>query len=182
MPHGREAACTGTSSCEAVGGQTLPEGVLGHRCANPTRRGPRSSTALRLARPRRYGRIRGQRWFSLGVLLTHPSGRFPWPVLFLAAGVCVAAASTAAQSRSVRSGVYTEGQAREGAALYVEHCAQCHGPDLAGVEQAPALAGGLFAEKWKGATLNQLFDRVESMPPAKPNPERTANAATSPIC
>ena len=80
-----------------------------------------------------------------------------------------AAVAGTAQPTPVPGGVYTDTQARQGGVLYAAHCAQCHGQDLAGVEQAPALAGAAFREKWKGATLDRLFDRVVSMPPAQPN-------------
>ena len=86
----------------------------------------------------------------------------------MSVGAGAAVASTA-QPTPVPGGVYTDTQARQGNLLYATHCAQCHGQDLAGVEQAPALAGAAFREKWKGAPLDRLFDRVVSMPPAQPN-------------
>ena len=69
---------------------------------------------------------------------------------------------------SVWDGVYTEAQAKKGEAVYFAHCVDCHGPDFAGREQAPAVAGLGFMEKWNRATVRQLFDRVELMPPTKP--------------
>jgi len=86
-----------------------------------------------------------------------------------AALLCTAGATPAGQIRSAEAGVFTEAQAASGQSLYGEHCAQCHGTNLAGVEQAPALAGAVFADKWKGAPLSTLFARVVSMPPARPN-------------
>ena len=47
-----------------------------------------------------------------------------------------------AESRSVWDGVYTEEQARRGAALYGQECASCHGATLTGGESAPPLVGG----------------------------------------
>ena len=102
--------------------------------------------------------------------MTRSPRRLLWSIPILALAVCGAAAiSPDGQARSVWIGVYSGAQARNGEALYLEHCAQCHGANLAGVEQAPALAGGAFGEKWKGATLKTLFDRVASMPPTRPN-------------
>ena len=102
--------------------------------------------------------------------MTRPPRRLLWSIPILALSVCDGAAvSPAGQARSVWTGVYTEAQASRGETLYLEHCAQCHGANLAGVEQAPALTGGAFGEKWKGATLRTLFDRVASMPPTRPN-------------
>ena len=81
------------------------------------------------------------------------------------AGVTVAALS---RSKSVWAGVYTQAQAKAGEVVYATSCAECHGEDLAGIEQAPALVGTAFAQTWNGATLRKLFDQVESMPPDDP--------------
>lgn len=86
--------------------------------------------------------------------------------LFIALALSTAAVQTA--SRSVWAGVFTQTQANDGEVLFGEYCANCHGDDLGGVEEAPALVGGPFGETWKGATLRKMFDRVESMPPSKP--------------
>ena len=82
-----------------------------------------------------------------------------------AAGVSAALGQSAT---SVWDGVYTEAQAKKGEAVYFAHCVDCHGPDFAGREQAPALAGLGFMEKWNRATVRKLFERVEQMPPSKP--------------
>jgi mono/diheme cytochrome c family protein len=93
-----------------------------------------------------------------------PARGLRWTAVTVALAVSAAgAASAVRQSRSVWIGVYTDAQARDGEALYPEHCAQCHGQDLAGVEQAPALAGGPFGQKWQGATLPIVtppYDRI----------------------
>lgn len=91
--------------------------------------------------------------------------RFLWLVTIVATG---AAASTAQSGKSVWGGIYTESQATAGEALFGDHCATCHGEDLAGVEQAPALAGGAFGQRWDGSTLKKLFERMEAMPPREP--------------
>ena len=78
-------------------------------------------------------------------------------------------ASAAVQStKSVWTGVYTPEQAARGGELYHGMCADCHGDDLEGRERAPALAGGAFGQRWDGATLKKLFDRMEDMPPDDP--------------
>src|SRR5688572_11498260 len=86
------------------------------------------------------------------------------------AGMVVIACATlgAQQSRSSWSGVYTADQAAAGEKVYGEKCASCHGPDLAGIERAPALAGGMFLESWHGRDLRRLLDRIDTMPPAAP--------------
>jgi hypothetical protein len=42
------------------------------------------------------------------------------------------------------------------------------GDDLEGRERAAALAGGAFAQRWDGASLKKLFERMEEMPPDDP--------------
>src|SRR5688572_27420332 len=86
------------------------------------------------------------------------------------AGMVVLACATLAaqQSRSSWSGIYTAQQAAAGERIYVEKCASCHGADLAGVERAPALAGGAFASAWHGQDLRRLLDRIDAMPPNAP--------------
>lgn len=90
--------------------------------------------------------------------------------LALAFAVSVAAFATlvAQTTKSVWSGVYTTAQAKNGEALYYRVCVDCHGDDLEGREKAPALAGGAFAQKWDGATLKKLFERMQEMPPDDP--------------
>ncbi len=67
---------------------------------------------------------------------------------------------------SVWDGVYSEAQAKRGAAVYQDVCAPCHGHDLAGGEMAPPLAGPAFMANWNGLTLNDLYDRIRlTMPP-----------------
>ena len=96
--------------------------------------------------------------------------------LALAAAVMIGglqAASPTGQAnqgdRSVWSGVYTEEQAKRGQALYGSECVGCHGGDLDGVDEAPALSGGSFLGNWDGLTLGDLSERIRiSMPPTKP--------------
>jgi S-disulfanyl-L-cysteine oxidoreductase SoxD len=88
------------------------------------------------------------------------------------AAICllaVAAKLTAQADLTVWDGIFTEEQAERGAQLYAEHCAQCHGEALGGVEAAPALSGVDFYGKWDGETVAALFDRIRvSMPPNTP--------------
>jgi S-disulfanyl-L-cysteine oxidoreductase SoxD len=51
---------------------------------------------------------------------------------------------TAQTSRPVRDGVYTEDQAKRGSLLYNQHCGACHGADLTGGDEVPALRGDSF--------------------------------------
>jgi mono/diheme cytochrome c family protein len=90
-----------------------------------------------------------------------------WGVV-VCAGAGVARSAGAQATRTVWSGVYSEAQARDGETVFVDHCAECHGDDLGGIEKAPALAGGPFAQRWEGASLRKLFDRIAQMPPDEP--------------
>jgi mono/diheme cytochrome c family protein len=84
-----------------------------------------------------------------------------------AAALTRAQGSTTQVAKSVWSGVYTEEQAKGGEALYVIHCAECHGETLDGMEEAPALYGTTFVQTWNGTTLRKMFERLETMPPSK---------------
>src|SRR5687768_6600126 len=95
------------------------------------------------------------------------------------AGMVVVACATlgAQQSRSSWSGVYTAAQAAAGEKIYFEKCASCHGPDLGGIERAPALAGGAFLNAWHGQDLRRLLERIDSMPPSAPKSLSPAESA-----
>ena len=81
----------------------------------------------------------------------------------------IAAALFAQPARSVWDGVYTDDQARRGASLYAKECAACHGTELTGGEEAPALSGGGFISNWNGLTLGDLFERTRTtMPQGSP--------------
>ena len=71
----------------------------------------------------------------------------------------------AAQPKSVWSGVYSIQQADAGEKIYFARCSSCHGDDLGGREQAPALAGSSFLDSWNGKDLRRLLDRILTMPP-----------------
>ena len=86
----------------------------------------------------------------------------------LLAACAALVAQQAAQTRFVGSGVYTAAQASAGEKIYFDKCASCHGPDLAGIERAPALAGSAFLDAWRGRNLLRLLDRIDTMPPAAP--------------
>jgi mono/diheme cytochrome c family protein len=92
--------------------------------------------------------------------------------LAVLAGV-LSTAALAQSTKSVWTGVYTAAQAANGEELYFAACARCHGDDLEGRERAPGLAGGTFGQRWDGATLKKLFERVEQMPPDDPGARLT---------
>ena len=83
--------------------------------------------------------------------------------------VFVVSFAVTAQARSTWEGVYTDAQAKRGETIYVNRCANCHAPDLSGMDQAPPLAGADFTTEWNDLTLHDLFERVRvSMPADKP--------------
>jgi mono/diheme cytochrome c family protein len=82
--------------------------------------------------------------------------------------VALYATPFAQTTKSVWAGVYTTAQATRGSDLYTRVCSECHGDDLEGREKSPSLAGGSFAQRWDGATLKKLFERMQEMPPANP--------------
>ncbi len=77
--------------------------------------------------------------------------------------VCVAFSMLRAQepaSRSVWDGVYTDQQAKRGESPYHDYCADCHGDDLEGDAESPALSGAMFQTNWEGLPLGSLFQRI----------------------
>jgi len=91
-----------------------------------------------------------------------------WPGSVLAVAVVMLVSASGQSTKSVWNGVYSSEQATRGGDLYRIKCAECHGDDLEGRERTPALAGGAFGQRWDGATLKKLFERMEEMPPDDP--------------
>ena len=87
------------------------------------------------------------------------------------AAICAAVSLLRAQeaARSVWDGVYTDQQAIRGEPKYREHCADCHGDDLEGDAEAPALSGAMFQTNWEGLPLGSLFQRIRRDMPLNKN-------------
>ena len=88
--------------------------------------------------------------------------------------MAIAVAATVAIAGAQRSALpavasYTAAQAARGDAVYRRDCAVCHGPALEGIERVPALAGAAFLQTWQGGSLLRLLERVEGMPPDRPD-------------
>ena len=84
-----------------------------------------------------------------------------------------------AQGKTTLDGVYREAQATRGEKVYAASCASCHGDDLSGGGQTPALTGKEFNGDWNDLSMGDLFDRTRlSMPADKPGsltPEQTVD-------
>ena len=80
----------------------------------------------------------------------------------LASGAVAVAlsAQTATSARSVWDAVYSQDQAKRGQAAYTQACSACHQADLSGNDQAPALAGGEFLDRWNDQSVGDLADRI----------------------
>ena len=87
-------------------------------------------------------------------------------LVMVAIAGCGPLANAAAPSPRI---AYTEAQAATGRALYVQHCAICHGSQLEGGEAGPALRGSVFATKWGDKPLADLFEQTRrTMPVTQP--------------
>jgi aldose sugar dehydrogenase len=97
-------------------------------------------------------------------------------LIFVAVAV---AAMIFGQGRSASSGVYTHEQESRGKTIYAQQCASCHGAELNGGDEAPALTGEVFLGNWRSRSLGELFDKVQtSMPADRPgtlSPEKNAD-------
>lgn len=88
----------------------------------------------------------------------------PVPACVLAASLVVAAQGPSpAVSKTARDGVYSDGQARRGQAVYKDACASCHGATLSGAN-APPLAGDAFQSVW-GGPLSDIVNKIQHTMP-----------------
>jgi len=74
-------------------------------------------------------------------------------------------AQDAEKRATVQDGVFNKEQAARGQAKYMAVCSNCHQGDLSGSDQAPALAGGDFVDRWDGQTVADLADRIRTSMP-----------------
>ncbi len=83
--------------------------------------------------------------------------------------LATALAAVAQTPRSVWDGVYTQAQANRGKTAYAEQCASCHGAELGGGDETPALTGDKFLANWHNRSVDEFFEKVRtSMPPDRP--------------
>ncbi|CAO4170657.1 Cytochrome c [Methylorubrum populi] len=66
-------------------------------------------------------------------------------------------------------GPFTERQAERGQAIYNDHCAECHRPDLTGA-LGSSLIDGAFKRSWAGKPVSDLRTWIKAnMPPNAPD-------------
>jgi alcohol dehydrogenase (cytochrome c) len=81
----------------------------------------------------------------------------------------IAAMSVFVLNAQQRPGLFTPEQSSSGRSAYQVNCATCHGPDLAGRNEAPQLAGNNFIGSWGKRTVHDLTTFIQTtMPPAAP--------------
>jgi alcohol dehydrogenase (cytochrome c) len=72
---------------------------------------------------------------------------------------------------------FSAAQAEQGAVVYQQRCASCHGHDLRGTAEAPALSGTAFLTKWRPLMTIELYRvTLQTMPPNKPGSLSEADA------
>jgi alcohol dehydrogenase (cytochrome c) len=81
-------------------------------------------------------------------------------------GASVLALRAQTPTHNAWDGVFTADQATAGKAVFDGKCAACHGPDLAGGGEAPALAGTGFIGEWAGQSVGDLATRLHTTMPA----------------
>ena len=72
------------------------------------------------------------------------------------------------QAQTLLAPSFTAAQAASGRATYTQNCASCHGANLDDGAFGPALRGPEFRASWFGRSADQLFTKLETMPPAAP--------------
>jgi len=95
--------------------------------------------------------------------------------ILLAAAAWMVAAGGAQAGPSVWDGVYTDTQAERGSVQFQQHCARCHGANLAGTFETPPLVGR-FIPYWAGTTLDVLFDYISTAMPLDRHGSLSRNA------
>lgn len=84
----------------------------------------------------------------------------------LALGASVLALQAQTPTHNAWDGVFTADQATAGKTVFAGKCAGCHGADLAGGGEAPALAGTGFIGEWAGQSVGDLATRLHTTMPA----------------
>jgi len=81
-----------------------------------------------------------------------------------AGGAAPGGGAPAGAAAAAGGGLYAEAQAKRGETVYTDQCAACHDPKLVG-GVGPALTGNDFVAAWKGKTVGDLFEKVQTTMP-----------------
>ncbi|HXS93001.1 MAG TPA: PQQ-binding-like beta-propeller repeat protein [Candidatus Limnocylindrales bacterium] len=88
---------------------------------------------------------------------------------FPALSLVLTAAPQPTAPQTFKESRFTAAQADRGEQVYAAKCSTCHGENLSGMEQAPALAGPGFHRTWDSQPLLALANRIKTtMPPSAP--------------
>src|ERR1019366_6884908 len=74
-------------------------------------------------------------------------------------------------AKTVADGVYTSDQADRGMQVVENYgCRNCHGSQLeGGADEQPQLAGEQFVSAWTGKRLDELAEKITTMPADQPD-------------
>jgi hypothetical protein len=87
------------------------------------------------------------------------------------------------QTRTVKDGVYTSTQADRGAQTIEDYgCRNCHGGQLeGGLDEQPQLIGDEFVNTWNGRKLDELAEKITTMPADADEAYHVKRAAASDV-
>ena len=85
-------------------------------------------------------------------------------ILLLGAAIALGALGATAVGQGA-SGPFTQAQATAGHQAFDDNCAACHLQDMAGTNDAPALAGTPFMGAWGKRTTAQLYSKIATTMP-----------------
>jgi cytochrome c553 len=99
----------------------------------------------------------------------------------LAATLCYGALPRRSGQKTVADGVYTSAQADRGYQIVQDYgCTNCHGAQFeGGAEEQPQLLGDEFVTAWSGRKLDELAQKITTMPADQP-PEYHVKPAAAP--
>jgi quinoprotein glucose dehydrogenase len=99
---------------------------------------------------------------------------------YVCAGVSALHAGQAAApgQPTVWDGVYSAAQAERGRIFFSANCSECHGENLQGGEGKP-LAGTPFWNRWRGATVGDLFTTIRTNMPFSDDGSKKGTLATN---
>ncbi|HEV8396292.1 MAG TPA: PQQ-binding-like beta-propeller repeat protein [Vicinamibacterales bacterium] len=103
--------------------------------------------------------------------------RTSYVVLSVVVGFLMALSMLEAQQATQSAPTYTAAQAAAGKTAYDASCASCHGGNLDDGALAAPLKGVAFVQKYGGKSVENLFAKVTTMPPASPGSLGAATTA-----